>query len=117
MKRKKKLLFSLFFIIGTILIGGVFLSQLLTFNLTKDLINKKLTTLLKKNSHVDGAIEWQFLPSLGIKVNRLRIGENNRAEDFFYIKSFVLQVNLIPLLHGHVVFNELKIEGLEAFIH
>ncbi len=84
----------------------------------KILINNQLYALTTQKSHIDGNIGWQLFPRPGIKITQIHVGEeNNKANYSIYIENLLFNLQISPLLRGHLVFDELKIDGLKININ
>jgi AsmA protein len=101
-------------LVFTALIIGV-LTKSVAPSAIKDLISKQLNTLTTQNSHIDGEITWHLFPRPGIKVTQIHVGEKTNYS--IYIENLLLNAQLAPLLQGHLVFNELEIDGLKININ
>lgn len=94
------------------------LTKIIKPTVVNDIINKQLSTLTAQKSHVDGDISWQLFPRPGISMSQVHIGDDtNRTNDSARIDNLVLHLQIAPLLRGHFIFNELKIDGLKLTIH
>ena len=112
---------TLIALVTLVLLTGIAIF-LLTKNITpsaiKNIINKELTSITTQNTHIDGEIVWQLFPRPGIKVTQIHVGEeDNKSKYNLYIDNILFNVQITPLLRGHLVFNELKVDGLKITIH
>lgn len=95
---------------------------LLTKNIThtavKDLINKELGAITSQKGRIDGQVTWQLFPRPGVKIAQIHvIDEGNQSNSSLSIDNLLLNLQIAPLLHGRLVFKEIKIDGLAANIN
>lgn len=113
--KKTLLFFIVIIIIATLSIWAItrFVSPI-TVN---TLLNKQLSALKIQPSQLDGTIVWRFFPRPGIKISHIHIGEKNTASIYtLYIDKMLFNLQITPLLGGHLVFNELELEGVRVNI-
>lgn len=113
MKFIKKILIA--FIILSIVAGVLIwiFTKNITHTAVKDLINKELATLTSQKSKINGEITWRFLPRPGIKITQLNIVDTHYT---LTIDNLLFNLKIAPLIHGHLVFKEIKVDGLTANI-
>lgn len=95
---------------------------LLTKNIThtavKDLINKELGAITSQKGRIDGQVTWQLFPRPGVKIAQIHvIDEGNQSNSSLSIDNLLLNLQIAPLLHGRLVFKDIKIDGLAANIN
>ena len=61
-----------------------------------------------------GDLEVALWPALGAKVNGVTLSERASAEEFVALDSAHASVALLPLLHGSVVVDGIRVTGLKA---
>lgn len=96
-----------------------FFSKAISPKMVKDYVNKELGAMTAQPSRIDGDISWQLLPKPGIKVTSVH-SVNNKADNYpytFNLNSLIFYLKLSPLLHGSLVFSEIKIDGLTLDIN
>lgn len=94
------------------------LTTTVTPNAIKDLINNQLHLISTQKSYIDGNISWQLFPQPGIKITQVHMNENNNKYYYsLYVENLFLNLQLSSLLHGALIFNELKINGFKINIH
>lgn len=67
---------------------------------------------------IDGDFSLQFYPSIAIKLNQTHLKNPNsfgqlQNNDFAYVNSVKLKIELLPLLKGKVQIEELELDGLK----
>jgi uncharacterized protein involved in outer membrane biogenesis len=110
----KKILFTLVFLIALGGVGLWLLTKTLSPTVVKNLINRQLTSLTAQPSHIEGDINWQLFPRPGIKITQIHVGDDHAQSNSLYIENLLINLQLSPLLKGHLVFGELKVDGLKA---
>jgi uncharacterized protein involved in outer membrane biogenesis len=94
------------------------LTQTLTPAAIKDIINKKLATMVGQKSQVDGEVVWHLFPRPGIKITQLHLGEkDNNGNYVLYVENLLINLQITPLFNGNFIFNELKMDGLSVNIN
>ena len=63
-----------------------------------------------------GDLEVALWPALGAKVNGVTLSEHASPEEFVALDSAHASVALLPLLHGNVVVDGIRVSGLKARI-
>lgn len=113
MKFIKKILVA--FVILSIVAGVLIwiFTKNITHTAVKDLMNKELATLTSQKSQINGEITWRFLPRPGVKISQINIVDTHYT---LAIDNLLFNLKITPLLHGQLVFKEIKIDGLTANI-
>mgnify|MGYP000390809151 CR=1 FL=1 len=113
MKFIKKILVA--FIILSIVAGVLIwiFTKNITHTAVKDLINKELATLTSQKSQINGEITWRFLPRPGVKITKIHIADTHFT---LAIDNLLFNLKIAPLIHGQLVFKEIKVDGLTANI-
>ena len=113
MKLIRKIIFGLIILITVMALGFLILTKSISRDALKDLINSELLTLSSQTPQINGDITWHLLPRPGIKVTQLHIGDEiNLIKSTLFIDELLFNLQLKSLLQGHLVFKEIKIEGL-----
>src|SRR5262245_2390821 len=76
------------------------------------LVKEKTGRTLKLHGPLEAAV-W---PSLGAKVSGVTFSERGSDQQFVALDNAHASVALIPLLHGQVVVDKIRISGLKAEI-
>ncbi len=63
---------------------------------------------------LQGDLQVAVFPSLGAKAAGLTLSERGRAEEFLALESAHASVALLPLLHGQVVVDGIRVSGLKV---
>src|SRR6185503_5860198 len=63
-----------------------------------------------------GNLEVAFWPSLGAKVGGVSLSEKDGAAEFLSLQSAHASVAVLPLLHGSVLVDGIRVSGLKANI-
>jgi len=63
---------------------------------------------------LQGDLQVAVFPSLGAKVAGLTLSERGRDEEFLALESAHASVALLPLLHGQVVVDGIRVSGLKV---
>ena len=108
------------------LLGFLLLSSLTLWILSKTIkaetirqyLNTQLTQLTSQRILIEGEVNWKLLPRPAIKITHLTAGENNTQAPYkIHVDNLLLNLKIGPLLHGQLLFHELKINGLTARIN
>src|SRR5690348_3180876 len=78
----------------------------------ENLVKEKTGRTLK----LAGNLELAFWPSLGAKVNGVTLSERAADQQFLSLDSAHASVAVLPLLHGSVVVDGIRVSGLKANI-
>jgi AsmA protein len=65
---------------------------------------------------IDGPIELSLFPRLAVKVSKLRLSEQARADEFAAIDEASLSLALLPLLRKEVVVDRVHARGVRALL-
>lgn len=113
MKPAKKLLLTLITAVILPIVIILTVSKFVTPESAKAIVNRELPILTNQTSHVNGEIDWQLLPRPGIRITRILIGPSNPNSNYaINISKLFFNLQIMPLLKGQLVFNEMKIDGL-----
>jgi AsmA protein len=78
----------------------------------ENLVKEKTGRTLK----LRGDLEVAFWPSLGVKVGGVTFSERANDQDFVALDSAHASVAVLPLLHGNIVVDGIRVSGLKANI-
>ena len=78
----------------------------------ENLVKEKTGRTLK----LSGKLEVAFWPSLGANVNGVTLSEHGSDQQFLALDSAHASVAVLPLLHGSVVVDGIRVSGLKANI-
>jgi uncharacterized protein involved in outer membrane biogenesis len=110
---KKWLLAALLLVATIVLIFFVWVSSINPLNARQEL-SARLSEISQQKSTISGTLSWQAFPSPGILVTDIQIGEDNPKSPYsLHINKLFLQLKLVPLLRGKLVFNELTVDGFQ----
>src|SRR6266513_5213834 len=65
---------------------------------------------------LQGELKLAFFPSLGASVGGVTLSERGSSREFVALQSAQASVKLIPLLHGQVIVDAVRVSGLKAQI-
>jgi len=113
----KKILFTVFVVFIIAFFSLWLLMKSIKPETIKQYINSQLTSITHQPSQVKGPLDWQFFPRPRIKLQNIEIG--NRTTNGPYtlsIDNLLLNLQIMSLLHGKIVFSDLHINGLKLYI-
>jgi AsmA protein len=98
-----------------LLVGGafVFLSTL-DLNRYKPQIEQAVKERTGRTLKLQGDIKAALFPTLGADVAKVSLSERGSAQEFVSLESVHASVAVLPLLHGEVVVDKVKLKGLKA---
>ena len=110
--KQVSLIFILFIIITFAILWA--LTKTVTPNMVKDMMSERLNLLTHEQSHIEGNVSWYLFPRPGIKVTNVHVGDKNPLSPYsLQIDKLLFHLQITPLLRGHLVFNELNIDGFK----
>jgi AsmA protein len=112
----KKFLVAFTLIVFIIFIAIVILTKTSVPVAIKEFISKEITQLTSLNSQINGPLSWRFFPHPGIQLSRLSIGDDH-APMKLTIENALLNIQVTPFLSGHLIVNDLKLDGVELNIN
>ena len=119
MKFIKKICLSIFFIflLSIVAIWGI--TQLLQPETFKLFAKKQLSHLTHQDSAIEGEISWRILPRPGLHLTKVRIGDVNKIDGDYAlaVDDLTFHLQLMPLLHGQLVFDKLILDGFTLRIN
>src|SRR5712672_1457402 len=65
---------------------------------------------------LEGDLKVAIFPSLGADVAKVTLSEHASSQQFLSLESAHASVALLPLLHGEVIVDRIKVAGLKANI-
>src|SRR6266850_2290105 len=100
------------------LLVAVVLVFALTFdpNRYKDDIERMTRERTGRTLRLQGELKLAFFPSLGASVGRVTLSERGSNREFVALQSAHASVKLMPLLHGQVIVDAVRVSGLKAQI-
>lgn len=118
MKLLKKLLAALIsLLIVTSLILWA-LAKSINPETVKNYLSTELSALTQMNSRVDGDISWQVFPRPGIKMTKIKIGEENGSSPYsLSLDNLSFNLKVTPLIRGKLIFNEILVDGFKININ
>ena len=104
--------------LGVLLSGTLIvwiLSKTIQPETVRDYLNTQLGSFTSQKIAIKGAVSWQLFPRPAIKISNISAGNDVLNSPYFlHIDDLLFNVKITPLLHGKLVFSELKIDGLNA---
>lgn len=85
----------------------------------KVIAQKQLSSLTHQNIRFDGKISWRVFPRPGLHITNVRIGdpEKTDASYAFLVDNLLFNIQIMPLFRGHLVFNQLALDGFKLYIN
>jgi AsmA protein len=85
-------------------------------NTFKLIAKKQLTSLTKQDSAIEGRVNWRVFPRPGLHLTHVRIGnlaqfEKKQADYALSVDKLLLNLQIMPLFHGKLVFDQLVLDG------
>lgn len=111
---KALLILFIFISIGAGILWG--LTKQLKPETLKPYLHHQLVKLSGSDSQIDGSTSWHLYPSPGISITNIKIGSES-GPYFLNIKQLDLNLKLSQLVRGQLLFNEVKINGLQMVVH
>src|SRR3981081_2625373 len=85
-------------------------------NRYKDDIERLAKERTGRTLRLQGELKLAFFPSLGASVGGVTLSERGSKREFVALQSAHAAVKLMPLLHGQVIVDALRVSGLKAQI-
>ena len=79
----------------------------------KEQLNYQITSMTGLDTTISGTVHWQLLPSPGIEVDDIQVGDVLSAHNM-HLDKVKLILKYKPLLKSSLVFNEVQVDGLQA---
>jgi AsmA protein len=100
-----------------LVIGGAFIFlSTLDLNKYKPQIEQAVTERTGRTLKLEGDIKAALFPSLGADIAKVSLTERGSQQVFVSLDSAHASVAVLPLLHGEVVVDKVKLKGLKANI-
>src|SRR5256885_15129075 len=117
MKKQVKYLWLALGVVAAPLVAGILVFAL-TFdpNRYKGDIERIAKERTGRTLKLQGEIKLAFFPSLGAGVGGVTLSERGSQREFISLQSARASVKLMPLLHGQVIVDALRVSGLKAEI-
>jgi len=85
-------------------------------NRYKDDIERMARERTGRTLRLQGELKLAFFPSLGASVGGVTLSERGSNREFVALQSAHASVKLMPLLHGQVIVDAVRVSGLKAQI-
>jgi len=117
MKKQVKYLWLALGVVAAPLVAGILVFAL-TFdpNRYKNDIERMAMERTGRTLRLQGELKLVFFPSLGAGVGGVTLSERGSQREFVSLQSARASVKLLPLLHGQVIVDALRVSGLKAEI-
>src|SRR5438309_10851230 len=117
MEKPVKLLWLALGVVAALLVAGILVFAL-TFdpNRYKDNIERMAMERTGRTLRLQGELKLVLFPSLGAGVGGVTLSERGSQREFVSLQSARASVKLLPLLHGQVIVDALRVSGLKAEI-
>src|SRR3954465_16088191 len=113
----KILKYGLFALAGLLVLGlGVVVVFALTFdpNRYKGQVEAAVKDKTGRTLKLQGDLKVAFFPSLGADVGKASLSEHGSEQGFLALDAAHASVAVLPLLHGEVIVDKVKVSGLKA---
>jgi len=113
----KAIKISLYVIAGLVVLlvlGAVVFAMTFNPNRYKGEIERLVKDRTGRTLSLRGDLQVALWPALGAKVNGVTLSERASADEFLSLDSAHASVALLPLLHGSVVVDGIRVSGLKA---
>jgi AsmA protein len=113
----KAIKISLYVIAGLVVLlvlGAVVFVMTFNPNRYKGEIERLVKERTGRTLSLRGDLQVALWPALGAKVNGVTLSEHASADEFLSLDSAHASVALLPLLHGSVVVDGIRVSGLKA---
>lgn len=118
MKLSGKLLAPLFLTTTIIALVLWILSRSINPDTIKEYVINNLTALTSQPSRIEGQISWQIFPQPGIKIHDIQVGDPANKEGYsLKLDNLFLNLKLMPLFRGKLVFGNIKVDGFNFKIN
>src|SRR5712692_2626311 len=117
MKKPVKYLWLVLGGVATLLVAVVLVFALaFDPNRYKDDIERMARERTGRTLKLQGELKLAFFPSLGASVGGVALSERGSNREFVALQSAHASVKLMPLLHGQVIVDAVRVSGLKAQI-
>ena len=113
----KAIRYSIYAIVGLVVLlvlGAVVFVLTFNPNRYKGQIEQVVKERTGRTLQLKGDLEVALWPALGAKVNGVTLSEHGSAEEFLSLDSAHASVALLPLIHGNVIVDGIRVSGLKA---
>ena len=114
MRAVKYLLYALAALVGLAIVTAVAVAVLFDPNQLKGEIERVVKEKTGRTLKLEGDLRLAFWPSIGASMGRASLSERDSAKTFASLKSAQLAVELIPLLRGETIVDQVRLSGLEV---
>lgn len=115
-KAVKYSIYALLALLGVALAGAAVFALTFDPNRYKADIERIVKERTGRTLKLGGDLGIAFYPSLGAKVGGATLSERGRDEQFLALDSAHASVALLPLLHGEVIVDKVRVAGLKALV-
>ena len=114
MKAVKYLLYALGALVGLAIVVAVAVAVLFDPNQLKGEIERAVKQQTGRTLKLEGDLHLAFWPSIGASMGRASLSERGGATTFASLESAQLAVELIPLLRGETIVDQVRLSGLKV---
>jgi len=88
-------------------------------NTFKTIAQKQLSNLTQQNSTIEGHVSWKLFPKPGLHITNVRIGNPEQTDAVYasLVDHLLLNLQIIPLFQGRLVFDQLVLDGFKININ
>lgn len=113
----KRILLSLFALSFLLIISAYWLiSKKFDSHTLVHIANTELSRFIQQPIHIGGPLRLELLPRPGIRLKNLEIATPS-SPYYSRIDTIFLNLSMLPLLHGNLVFNRLTVDGFTLILH
>jgi AsmA protein len=116
MKILKYALFGLGALVLVAIIGVAVFAMTFDPNKYKGQIESAVKDKTGRTLKLEGDLKVAIFPSLGADVARVSLSERDPARQFLSLDSAHVSVAVLPLIHGEVIVDRIRVSGLKARI-
>jgi len=114
MKALKYILFALGGLVLLAVIGVAVFVMTFDPNQYKGQIEAAVKEKTGRTLKLEGNLKVAIFPSLGAEVAKVSLSEHASPEEFLSLDSAHVSVALLPLIHGEVIVDRIRVAGLKA---
>ena len=112
MKAVKYLLYAVGALVGLAVVVAIAVAVLFDPNQLKGEIERVVKEQTGRSLKLEGDLRLAFWPSIGASMGRASLSERSSANTFASLESAQLAVQLVPLLRGETIVDEIRLSGL-----
>jgi AsmA protein len=116
MKWLKTALYALLGLVLLVVAGVAILALTFDPNQYKDEVEKLVKDKTGRTLKFHGDVKLAFWPSLGVSVGKVTLSRRASEHDFAAFDAAHVSVRVLPLLHGEVSVDQVRIAGLKASV-